>query len=247
MSMKKSSSAGSSRAGSGGTRSKPSSACSVGSDVKSSGVKSKPSSANSDSGRVSRPSDKLNPKTCDPFNDKKNVSAFVSVYSNGGLPCRLIHGSVKHKLAWNSPPEQTPFDPLLVTLAEGLKETMHPYSFVARQGFVELLSIPDAGPKALPVLSKVIGPIRTALNNADSKVFEAGLDALAALSAAVRESLNQHLKQFLVPLSKRLLDTQFRDNIIKVLQAIETNGGKEATGVIKSKIPTYNSIMVGYG
>ena len=42
MSMKKSSSAGSSRAGSGGTRSKPSSACSANSDVRS-----KPSSASS--------------------------------------------------------------------------------------------------------------------------------------------------------------------------------------------------------
>ena len=31
---------------------------------------------------------------------------------------RLVHGSVKHKLAWSTPPEQVPFDPTLVTLAE---------------------------------------------------------------------------------------------------------------------------------
>lgn len=31
---------------------------------------------------------------------------------------RLQHGSVKHKLAWDTPPEQVPFDPVLVTLAE---------------------------------------------------------------------------------------------------------------------------------
>lgn len=84
--------------------------------------------------------------------------------------CRLIHGSVKHKLAWSTPIEQASFDPLLVTLAEGLRETKHPYAFVARQGFVELLQVPDAGSKALPVLSKVISPIRTALTHSDNKV-----------------------------------------------------------------------------
>ena len=79
-------------------------------------------------------------------------------------------------------------------------------------------------------------------------MFEAGLEALSALSSAVKQSLNQHLKQFLVPLSKRLSDTVFRDDVLKLLQTVETNGGKDATAVIKAKIPTYNSIIVGgYG
>ena len=81
-----------------------------------------------------------------------------------------MHGSVKHKLAWSSPIESTSFDPVLVTLAEGLKETMHPYAFVARQGFVELLQIPNSGVKTLPVLSKIIAPIRTALSHSDNNV-----------------------------------------------------------------------------
>lgn len=29
-----------------------------------------------------------------------------------------MHGSVKHKLNWDTPPEQVQFDPTLVTLAE---------------------------------------------------------------------------------------------------------------------------------
>jgi len=53
----------------------------------------KPSSASSDSGRPIRPSDKLNPKTCDPFSDSKNASAFVSVYRNGGIPCRYFYSN----------------------------------------------------------------------------------------------------------------------------------------------------------
>ncbi|PIK42809.1 putative PACRG-like protein [Apostichopus japonicus] len=66
-----------------------------------------------------RPSDRLNPKTVDPFKDNwKPKSGFESVYVSGGLPCRLVHGSVKHKLQWDSDPEGLEFDPLLVTLAE---------------------------------------------------------------------------------------------------------------------------------
>ncbi|KAF4019814.1 hypothetical protein G4228_011586, partial [Cervus hanglu yarkandensis] len=66
-----------------------------------------------------RPSDKLNPKTINPFGEQPRApSAFAAIYSKGGIPCRLVHGSVKHKLQWECPPEKLPFDPLLITLAE---------------------------------------------------------------------------------------------------------------------------------
>ena len=65
-------------------------------------------------------------------------TAFGSIYSNGGIPCRLVHGSVKNKLMWSQPPEQVSFDPVLVTLAEGLRETVHPFAFVAQNGFKDL-------------------------------------------------------------------------------------------------------------
>ena len=32
--------------------------------------------------------------------------------------CRLVHGSVKHKLAWDSQPEQVSFDPVFLYLAQ---------------------------------------------------------------------------------------------------------------------------------
>lgn len=77
---------------------------------------------------------------------------------------------MKHKLGWNTSIETVSFDPVLVTLAEGLKESVHPYAFVARQGFVELLQVPDAGVKTLPVLPKLVAPIRAAISHQDSKV-----------------------------------------------------------------------------
>ncbi|XP_074722005.1 PACRG-like protein isoform X2 [Strix uralensis] len=66
-----------------------------------------------------KPSDKLNPKTIDPFSAySQPPSTFAAIYAKGGIPCRLVHGSVKHRLQWECLPETVPFDPLLVTLAE---------------------------------------------------------------------------------------------------------------------------------
>merc|ERR1712087_845084 len=96
-------------AGSRGSATPPNSAGKKG-QGDSSGIGAKP--------KVARPSDRLNPKTVDHFSGAKgkSQSAFASLYTNGGVPCRLVHGSVKHKLAWDTPPEQLPFDPVLPTL-----------------------------------------------------------------------------------------------------------------------------------
>uniref|UniRef100_A0A8D1D048 Parkin coregulated like n=2 Tax=Sus scrofa TaxID=9823 RepID=A0A8D1D048_PIG len=163
-----------------------------------------------------RPSDKLNPKTINPFGEQSRVpSAFAAVYSKGGIPCRLVHGSVKHRLQWDCPPENLPFDPLLITLAEGLRETKHPYTFVSKEGFRELLLVAGAPEKAVPLLPRLIPVLKAALVHLDDDVFERGLNALVQLSGVVGPSLNDHLKHLLT--SGSLL-------------------------IIKSKIPTYCSI-----
>jgi hypothetical protein len=68
------------------------------------------------------------------------VSAFAAVYRNGGVPCRLVHGSVKHKLAWDTVPEQVPFDPVLVTLAE-VGYLYHLYISCEHRAFVRLAGL----------------------------------------------------------------------------------------------------------
>ncbi|KAF5926990.1 hypothetical protein HPG69_001623 [Diceros bicornis minor] len=118
-----------------------------------------------------RPSDKLNPKTINPvvvslkwFGEQSRApSAFAAVYSKGGIPCRLVHGSVKHRLQWDCPPENLPFDPLLITLAEGLRETKHPYTFVSKEGYRELLLVQGAPEKAVPLLPRLIPVLKAAL------------------------------------------------------------------------------------
>uniref|UniRef100_F6SUT9 Parkin coregulated like n=2 Tax=Monodelphis domestica TaxID=13616 RepID=F6SUT9_MONDO len=190
-----------------------------------------------------RPSDKLNPKTIDPFGDQPRApSAFAAIYSKGGIPCRLVHGSVKHKLQWDCLPETLPFDPLLITLAEGLRETKHPYTFVSKEGFKELLLVEGATEKTVPLLPRLIPVLKAALTHSDGEVFERGLNALVQLSGVVGPSLNDHLKHLLTSLSKRLMDKKFKEPITSALQKLEQHGGSGSLMIIKAKIPTYCSI-----
>uniref|UniRef100_A0A8D0GAG1 Parkin coregulated like n=1 Tax=Sphenodon punctatus TaxID=8508 RepID=A0A8D0GAG1_SPHPU len=194
-----------------------------------------------------RPSDKLNPKTVDPV-CKDAVSCLLEIhrilFSNVYivLYARLVHGSVKHKLQWECHPETLPFDPLLITLAEGLRETKHPYTFVSKEGFKELLLVEDAAQKAIPLLPRLVPVLKAALAHSDNEVFERGLHALVQLSTVVGPSLNDHLKHLLTSLSKRLMDKKFKEQITDALQKLEQSGGKESLAVIKSKIPIYCSI-----
>ncbi|XP_059131844.1 PACRG-like protein isoform X1 [Peromyscus eremicus] len=178
-----------------------------------------------------RPSDKLNPKTINPFGGQSRApSAFAAIYSKGGIPCRLVHGSVKHRLQWECPPEILPFDPLLITLAEGLRETKHPYTFVSKEGFRELLLVQGAPEKAVPLLPRLIPVLKAALVHSDDEVFERGLDALVQLSVVVGPSLNGHLKHLLTSLSKRLMDKKFKEPITSALQKLEQHGGSFKSG-----------------
>ncbi|XP_072027364.1 PACRG-like protein [Amphiura filiformis] len=193
--------------------------------------------------RGSRPSDRLNPKTIDPFKEAKNPkSAFSTVYSNGGVPCRLIHGSVKHSLQWQTNPDDIPFDPVLITLAEGLKEYKHPYQFVAQQGFKELLEVQDAEAKATAILPKIITPLRAALGSPNDTVFLGAMDALVHLSIAVGPQLNPHLKSVLIYLAKKVMDKKHKEKVTVALQQIELHCGKASLVIIKAKIPTYSSV-----
>ncbi|XP_015479818.1 PACRG-like protein isoform X2 [Parus major] len=176
-----------------------------------------------------KPSDKLNPKTIDPFRAySHSPSAFAATYARGGIPCRLVHGSVKHKLQWECPPETVSFDPLLLTLAE--------------EGFKELLLVEGAAEKAIPLLPRLVPVLKAALAHVDDEVFERALDALVQLSGVVGPSLNDHLKLLLTNLLKRSMDKKYREKVTVALQKLEHYGGKATVAIIKSKIPTYCSI-----
>ncbi|XP_078401795.1 PACRG-like protein isoform X3 [Cetorhinus maximus] len=129
-----------------------------------------------------------------------------------------------------------------LTSLKGLRETKHPYTFVAKEGFKELLEVEDAAEKAIPLVPKVIPKLKAALAHSDVEVFERGLHALVQLSAVVGPAVNGHLKHLLTCLSKRLMDKKLKQLITDALQRLEQHGGKESLFIIKSKIPTYCSI-----
>ncbi|NXC20962.1 PACRL protein, partial [Corythaeola cristata] len=129
-----------------------------------------------------RPSDKLNPKTIDPFGAYSGPpSAFAAIYAKGGIPSLL---SKRVSL-----------------LQQGLRETKHPYTFVSKEGFKDLLMVEGATEKAVPLLPRLVPVLKAALAHSDDEVFGRGLDALVQLSAVVGPSLNDHLKHLLTNVS----------------------------------------------
>ena len=70
---------------------------------------------------------------------------------------------MKHTLLWSRPVESINFDPFLLLFAEGLRETVHPHTFVARTAFAELLLLPDAYDRVRARAAG--GPTRSAMSN----------------------------------------------------------------------------------
>lgn len=157
---------------------------------------------------LNRPSAKLCPKTIDPFSpsNANSASPFLRAFTSGRIPCRLVHGSVKNRLAWTTSIDDLNYDPVLVLLAEGLRETAHPLPFISRQGFRELLGNVNARAKVVPLVPRLINPIKLALASDNDDVFEGALEALTQLSTVVGNALDKHLKTYLSIVSPSLID-----------------------------------------
>ena len=129
---------------------------------------------------TSKPSAKLTSiKTADPFSSsKKHKTNFGYVYSAGGIPCRILHGSISNKLQWSTEPEALPYDPLLLTCFEGLQEVDHPYNFVALEAIKTMLTVEGSTEKTTPLVSRLFPSLRGALLSSNEKVFLASNEAL---------------------------------------------------------------------
>ena len=185
-------------------------------------------------------------KCADPFATKAEQfkTKFGSVFNSGGIPCRLYHGAANVSLKWSKDPSMLDFDPLLVTCAEGLCETEHPYAFASRACFRELLASEDGGVKAVPLVARIVPSLRAALVSPNKKVFAGGLEAVIQLSEGVRDALNPHIHVLVVQMNKRNSDRELAPTILKAMQTLEENGGPEALEKIKAKVPTYCSVLI---
>eukprot|EP00470_Lotharella_oceanica_P010882 CAMPEP_0170190108 /NCGR_PEP_ID=MMETSP0040_2-20121228/48627_1 /TAXON_ID=641309 /ORGANISM="Lotharella oceanica, Strain CCMP622" /LENGTH=192 /DNA_ID=CAMNT_0010437903 /DNA_START=35 /DNA_END=613 /DNA_ORIENTATION=- len=176
----------------------------------------------------------------DPFAKRGLKTNFAYVYKCGRIPCRINHGSVKHKLQWDVDPSHLDFDPLLVILAEGLNECQHPYVFIASRAFEELLESKGALDKTLPLTKKLVFTLRESLRNRNVEVFSRTLDALKQLSKLVGPAIDPYLSSLLVQVNRK--GPKYKPFEAKILETIETfarNGGDGAVKAIKLKVPTF--------
>ncbi|RLN58310.1 hypothetical protein BBJ29_002483 [Phytophthora kernoviae] len=167
---------------------------------------------------------------------------FSSAYDSGSIPCRINHGSIRHTLQWTKDPNALSFDPLLITCVEGFLEMEHPFVFLARTMFRELLKLEDAREKTLPILVQIIMPLRNALMSKDDETFLMALEATRLLSDLMEGEMNIYLSKLTQQIHRKLLTKQLRSEVEDTLGVLESNGGKEALSIIRSKIPTYASI-----
>jgi len=58
-----------------------------------------------------------------------------------------------------------------------LQETEHPYQFVAMQALREMLETESAPEKVIPILQKLVLPLRQALISRDTKIWNNAIEA----------------------------------------------------------------------
>ena len=174
---------------------------------------------------------------------KKHKTNFGHVYSAGGIPCRIEHGNVNMKLVWTIPPESLEYDPTLIICFEGLLETVHPYSFAAKQCVRELLAAKGAEEKVIPILGRLIPNLKKALTCDNPDTFVEAMNVVEMLSDLVGEHLNPYLHFFLQSINKRSFNLKYKERVFDLMRILEKNGGPEALKEIKKKVPTYMSTV----
>ena len=195
-----------------------------------------------------KPSERLKRKLSNPFsseNEKKYKTNFGKIYSLGGIPCHLQHGSSKLYLQWDIPFEKIDYFSILPICFEGIIETIHPFKFLSRQSCKELLLAKNINvkEKVIPILNKLFNCLRIGFNSFDDETFLDSCDICQILINIVKEKANPYLNLILQKMNKRCFEQKFRSRIYELCKVIEENGGIEAKKIILEQIPTYSSIL----
>ncbi|KAJ3020816.1 UNVERIFIED_CONTAM: hypothetical protein HDU68_009962 [Siphonaria sp. JEL0065] len=151
-------------------------------------------------------------------------TAFSAAYSKGGFPCRLEHGSVKHKISWSQPVSTLAYNPLFVTLMEGLRETRHPFLFLVPHALKELILAPNARSKIEPIMPQSVRPLRHALLSKEKSTILAALDTVHSLGTCMGACMLPYLAALLPPIAlhSHSRDPQIKDAVIVCLQGVES-------------------------
>lgn len=185
---------------------------------------------------------------------------FRRYYDRGDLPVAISHGS-RCSVSWKVPVEKLDYHHYLPIFFDGIRETEEPYTFLARQGCLDLLA--GGGPKILPTIPQLIGPIKTALNTRHPDIVCATLRIIQQLVVSgdlIGEALVPYFRQILpifnlfknkhkrrdrkdaIDFGQRKRD-DVGDLINETLQLLEVHGGEDSYINIKYMVPTYESVI----
>jgi hypothetical protein len=146
--------------------------------------------------------------------NEKCLTAFSALYSKGGIPCRLNHGSVRHKVVWKTEPCNLDYNPIFVVFCQGLREQKHPYVSIVKLGLTDLfeaeglyLLIKGSEMKIFAVLDKIIQPLRMALNVKEKELFLTSIQMFQKLVILLGERLDKYLESLLPPIASKVMNS----------------------------------------
>ncbi|KAJ3319625.1 hypothetical protein HDV06_006187 [Boothiomyces sp. JEL0866] len=153
-----------------------------------------------------------------PLGNKKHFTSFSAIYSKGQIPCRLQHGSIKHKLIWTQDLTSLDYNPLFITFCDGLRESQHPYRFIVEIGLIDLIESPGAYEKILALIPNAVPALRNGLSQKEKKLFLTSVKVLRGLIYLLKEAMYPYLSSLLPPIASRILvqDLEIREAVNRV-------------------------------
>ncbi|XP_063218552.1 parkin coregulated gene protein homolog [Bacillus rossius redtenbacheri] len=186
-------------------------------------------------------------------------TAFRRFYARGDYPLALEFDTSGFKIAWKVELEKLDYEHYLPLFFDGLRETEHPFKFLAQRGIEDMLA--HGGARILPVIPQLIIPVKNALNTRSPEVICTTLKVLQSLVLShevVGELLVPYYRQILPVLNvfkdrnvnlgdgidySQLKRENVGDLVQETLELLEQHGGPEAFINIKYMVPTYESCV----
>lgn len=174
---------------------------------------------------------------------------FRFFYERADLPCAVQHTTKGQRLKWFVDDlERLNLNYYLPIFADGLCETVYPYSFIALHGMLDLIE--HASHKIdLETLGQLIAPIKRALCTRHPTVISRVLIILQRLArgndSALGIALVPFFNQFLPMINiirespQRSISSELIRSIDQTLFVLEQCGGPDAFINIKYSVPTY--------
>jgi hypothetical protein len=145
---------------------------------------------------------------------------FPALYARRQVPMKIMHDKAGARVEWTIPEKDLDIEVLLPLFFDGLRNydkiDEPAYRDLARQGIISVCQVAKKRPgfSLVTILSKVIGPIRSALNTRDPSVISVTLRSIQVLCKA-----ESNVGRCLIPFYKTILP------VINIFASKRTNTG----------------------